>query len=200
MAATDEFRQARNYLVSISTVAEVSFAQFVEAKDHIERVSRMDVFHRGTSVRAIQSLCHRACLYERGSYHWLFIQLLLLETLCGFLRKNFSRSIRFVMTIRKTDRMWVYRILSRTDGILGSQEPECPLKGWIMDRITRRREEVCDLYYAKFHPRYALMRCKKNLEVYMEELMKATWHPSRVQWWMSEDEKQEIFGSENVPG
>jgi hypothetical protein len=41
-------------------------------------------------------------------------------------------------------------------------------------------------------PEYLQEKTHSMVEIIREDLMRAAWHPSRVKWWMSEDEKLEL--------
>jgi len=56
-------------------------------------------------------------------------------------------------------------------------------------------EEVRDLYSSVMLPEYQKTKCVESLQQFKEELMQKTCHPSRVQWWMDQEDYQEIFGT-----
>ena len=77
------------------------------------------------------------------------------------------------------------------------QKPEnkkCKVYTLLVELLVAAGDEFTDLYYAKRGIDYRQIQATKNLSVIREELMQKTWHPSRVEWWMDEEEYTEMFG------
>ena len=195
---TSEFQTCKVFLRNLPTERPLSEEEAATGIRLAKTVGNLPIFTRGKYSLVLEHLCHRAKLYPSCSFHSMFMIWLLLVTLCGFLRKPFGAALEFVIQIRKKDKMYIYRILKL--GLVYEKEDlstcECPLKRFLLESILARHEEVCDLYYSKVNRTYAPLKAKERLEVYREELIQKTWHPSRVQWWMSEDERMDIFGTQ----
>lgn len=56
-------------------------------------------------------------------------------------------------------------------------------------------EEMHELYSSLMVPEYQKTKCVEFTNMFKEELMQKTCHPSRVQWWMDVEEYAEIFGT-----
>jgi hypothetical protein len=62
----------------------------------------------------------------------------------------------------------------------------------VLHMVRERCKEIGDIYRRNEE---APAKTKAMLYILHEELMRVTWHPNRMQWWISEDEKKEIFGN-----
>jgi hypothetical protein len=69
-----------------------------------------------------------------------------------------------------------------------------PVQLYFLSEIKKKCEEIRDLYLMKTENQvYHLLKRLNMMRAIKEELIQKTCHPSRVQWWMDEEEKQEVF-------
>lgn len=61
-------------------------------------------------------------------------------------------------------------------------------------RLHKACFELQDLIRSLFFPNFQQNRCKGYLDIYKEELIQKTCHPSRVEWWTDFEEYNELFG------
>jgi hypothetical protein len=68
-----------------------------------------------------------------------------------------------------------------------------PIHMYMHDMILFYAEGAIEMYQCLMSTTHQREKTKQLIETIREELMRKTWHPSRVQWWMDEEEKKEIF-------
>jgi hypothetical protein len=62
----------------------------------------------------------------------------------------------------------------------------------LLSRLIQLCDSVIELYSALMIPEYVQKETHARVEILKEDLMRAAWHPSRVQWWMDEELKKDL--------
>jgi hypothetical protein len=61
-----------------------------------------------------------------------------------------------------------------------------------LEKILAACDEFIELYQSLMDPEYIQRQTHARVDVFREDLMRVTWHPSRAPWWMDEELKQDL--------